>query len=197
MPRSLDFALPEAVGEPVVVTGGQAPAHAPVQLDVPPVSLVNRYTARPELLVRNVPADVEAVEMAVAPDAAALLLEALLVAAAPAAELAGALAVLLLPLEHAATSSATAATPPTPAAILADAGTRFPIETRISLVSHLAAGPAVPGPLRVGCRYRYERGVILDWNGAGLSGAPAVRAGPGLESWSTVEPGPGGGSARA
>jgi hypothetical protein len=42
VPRSLGFALPAAVGVPVVVTGGQAPAHAPEHADMPPVSLVHR-----------------------------------------------------------------------------------------------------------------------------------------------------------
>lgn len=41
-PSSLDFAPPDAVAVPVVVTGGQAPAHAPVHADVPPVSFAHR-----------------------------------------------------------------------------------------------------------------------------------------------------------
>ena len=69
----------------------------------------------------------------------------------PAAELAGAL-VLLLPLEHAAASTAIPTAPPTPAASLAGAGIRFTMENRISLVSRLArAGRA--GPLRNHCRF--------------------------------------------
>jgi hypothetical protein len=45
VPRSLDFAQPDAVTVPVVVTGGHAPAHAPEQVDVPLLSLVHRYPA--------------------------------------------------------------------------------------------------------------------------------------------------------
>jgi hypothetical protein len=45
VPRSLDFAPPDAVTVLVVVTGGHAPAHAPEQADMPLLSLVHRYTA--------------------------------------------------------------------------------------------------------------------------------------------------------
>jgi hypothetical protein len=107
------------------------------------------------LVVRNVPADDEAVVMTVAPDPAALppaaLPPAALLGAAAAGELAGELAgaedaVLLLPLLHAATSTATPTAPVTPAASLAGADIRFITETRISLVSCLAR-PGSSGPL--------------------------------------------------
>jgi hypothetical protein len=137
VPRSLDFALPDAVAVPVVVTGGQAPAHAPVHADVPPVSLTHRYTARPEPSVRNVFPDDDAVLITVEPDP---LAAALLAADAPAGELLAAAPVLLLllPLEQAATSSAAPTAPPTPAASLAGPGIRFTMEILIVFLSRLA-----------------------------------------------------------
>jgi hypothetical protein len=143
VPRSLAFALPDADAVPVLVTGGQAPAHAPVHADVPPASLVHRYTARPEPLVKNEFPDDEAVVMTVAPDP---LAAALLGADAPAGEpLAAPGLLLLLPLEHAATSIAAPTAPPTPAASLAGAGIRFTMEFLIVFFSHLAL-PARPSP---------------------------------------------------
>lgn len=51
------MAPPDAVAVPVVVTGGHAPAHAPAQVDMSPVSFAHRhYTARPDPLVKMVPA---------------------------------------------------------------------------------------------------------------------------------------------
>jgi hypothetical protein len=111
---------------PVVVTGGQAPAHAPVHADMLPLSLVHRYTARPDPSVRTVPADDEAVLMTVAADALAPpLAGALLGADAPAGVLDAAGALLLPALEHAAASSATPTAPPTPVASLAGADMRL------------------------------------------------------------------------
>jgi hypothetical protein len=138
VPRSLDFALPDAVAVPVVVTGGQAPAHAPVHADVPPVSLTHRYTARPEPSVRNVFPDDDAVLITVAPDP--LPLAAALLGAAAAGELLAAAPVLLLllPLEQAATSSAAPTPPPTPAASRAGPGIRFTMEFLIVFLSRLA-----------------------------------------------------------
>jgi hypothetical protein len=142
VPRSLAFALPDAVAVLVVVTGGQAPAHAPVHADMPPLSLVHRYTARPDPSVRTVPADDEAVLMTVAPDAlapplaGALLAGALLGADAPAGVL-DAAGLLLAALEHAAASSATPTAPPTPVASLAGADIRF-MEFLIMSFSRLA-----------------------------------------------------------
>jgi hypothetical protein len=136
VPRSLDFALPAAVTVPVAITGGHAPAHAPVQLDVLPVSLTHRYTARPEPSVRNVSPDDDAVVMTVDPDAP---LAAALLAPAAAGELAaGAALLLLLPLEHAATSKATPTAPPTPVASLAGADIRFTMEYLIVSFFRLA-----------------------------------------------------------
>ena len=43
-PRCALAACPVATGAPDVVTGGHAAAHAPVQLDDPPLSPSNRYT---------------------------------------------------------------------------------------------------------------------------------------------------------
>lgn len=152
VPRSLAIALPDAVGVPVVVTGGHAPAHAPEQADASLVSLVHRYTARPEPVVRNVSPDAVAVVMTVAPPAAAALL-----GAAAAAELAGAAGteLLLLPLEHAAASSATPTAPPTPAT--------FTMENRIVLVSRLA-GPEPARPRYfVTVTLGYGKRRVLDW----------------------------------
>jgi hypothetical protein len=111
----------------VVVTGGQAPAHAPVHADMPLVSLTHRYTARPDPSVRNVLPPDEAVLMTVAADALAPpLAGALLGADAPAGVLLDAAGVLLLPaLEHAAANSATPTAPPTPVASLAGADMRL------------------------------------------------------------------------
>ena len=120
VPSSLAFAPPDAVTVLVVVTGGQAPAHAPVHADMSPLSLAHRYTARPELVTRNVPPDDVAVVMPV------VLAPLALPAGDAGAVLAGALLLLLLlPLEHAATSSAAPTAPPTPVASRAGADIRF------------------------------------------------------------------------
>jgi hypothetical protein len=139
VPTSLAFALPDAVTVPVAVTGGQAPAHAPVHADMSPVSLVHRYTARPEPSVRNVFPDAEAVLMTVEPVPLPLAgaAGALLAGALPEL-LAGAAAELLLPpLAHAATSSPTPTAPPIPVASLAGADMRFTMEFFILVISHL------------------------------------------------------------
>jgi hypothetical protein len=161
VPRSLDFALPDAVTVPVAVTGGHAPAHAPEHADVPPLSLTHRYTARPEPSVKNVSPDDVAVAMTVDPDP--LPLAALLEPAAAGELAAGAAELLLPPLAHAATSTATPTAPPTPAASLAGADIRFTLEYLTVFVSCLArlAAP-VPTPPN-GCRCRYGRGANLDW----------------------------------
>jgi hypothetical protein len=141
VPRSLAFALPDAVAVPVVVTGGQAPAHAPVHADMPPLSLTHRYTARPDPSVSTVPPDDEAVLMTVAPDALAPpLAGALLGADALAGALLDAAGVLLLlpALEHAAASRATPTAPPTPVASLAGADIRITLEFLIMSFSRLA-----------------------------------------------------------
>jgi hypothetical protein len=128
VPRSLALALPAAVTVPVAVTGGQAPAHAPEQADVFPVSLTHRYTARPEPSVSTLPADDVAVVMTVAPDPLPL-------AAPVAAGLAGAELLLLPPLEHAAARTATAAAPTAPEASLATGGIRIHVEFSIRSLS--------------------------------------------------------------
>jgi O-acetyl-ADP-ribose deacetylase (regulator of RNase III) len=101
--------------------------------------LAHRYTARPEPSVRNVAPDAVAVLMTVAP------LEPL--AAEPLAAPAGGADVLEVPLEHAA-STATAAIPPAaaarPIAGRDRAVFRFPLKSRITLVSRL------PCPSQVG-----------------------------------------------
>jgi hypothetical protein len=90
------------------------------------------YTARPEPSVSSVPADDEAVLITAAPPLAAL----------PGAELAGAAApVLLLPLEHAAASTATTTAPPTPTASLAGADVRFTMGNRIAFLLSSEARP--------------------------------------------------------
>ena len=114
-PRSPDLALPEAVTVPLAMTGGQAPAHAPEQADLPLVSATQRYTARPEPSVRMLPADDEAVVMTMEPDPLAP-------AAAPG------LLLVLPPLEHAAARTATTAAPPTPVASLPTGDIRFTME---------------------------------------------------------------------
>jgi hypothetical protein len=137
VPRSLAFALPDAVAVPVVVTGGQAPAHAPVHADMPPLSLTHRYTARPDPSVRTVPPDDDAVLMTVAPDALAPPLAGADALAGALLDAAGVL--LLLPaLEHAAASRATPTAPPTPVASLAGADIRFTLEFLIMSFSRLA-----------------------------------------------------------
>jgi hypothetical protein len=55
VPKSDMFTPPEAVGVALAITGGQALAHAPEQLDVPFLSATHRYSARPELPTRYVP----------------------------------------------------------------------------------------------------------------------------------------------
>jgi hypothetical protein len=48
-------ALPDAVGVPVVVSGGQNVAHVLEHVDMDDVSDANMYRAVPEPSVRNVP----------------------------------------------------------------------------------------------------------------------------------------------
>jgi hypothetical protein len=132
------LASPEAVTVPLAVTGGHAPAHAPLQLDMPPVSFTHRYTARPEPSVRKEPAEDEAVSMTVAPDALAALAED----DGPAGELLAAPVVLLVPLLHAATSSAAPSAPPALAASLMLPDTRLNMEFPILLVSGAARSSA-------------------------------------------------------
>jgi hypothetical protein len=95
-------------------------------------------------LVRNVFPDDEAVVMTVAPDPLAAALPG---ADAPAVEPLDAAGVLLLllPLEHAAASSATPTAPPTPAASLAGAGIRFTMEFLI-VTSPVERGLPAPVP---------------------------------------------------
>ena len=132
VPRSLALALPPAWTAPDAVTGGQAPAQAPEHVEASPVSLTQRYTARPEPSVRNVFPDDEAVVIVLPPDPAAAGPAAPLAGAAaalplPVPPLAGAL-LLLLPLLHAAATRAMAAAPPTPAASLAGIGIRLMVD---------------------------------------------------------------------
>src|SRR3984957_3129131 len=148
---SLALAPPDAVAVAVVVTGGQAPAQAPVQLDMSPVSFTHRYTALPDAVVRKVPADDLAVVMTVPPDAPAAAAGADDAAGDDAAgvdaagvdaagvDAAGAAAALLLPaLLHAATVAAAASAPPTPAIsfVRLDAGTNLDLR----IFFHLLCG---------------------------------------------------------
>jgi len=70
---------------------------------------------------------------------------------------------LLVPLEHAAASTATATAPPTPVASLAGVDIRFTMGNRIV---YLLSGGARPrqAPLHIHCRYGYggERELGLD-----------------------------------
>src|SRR5580698_1074542 len=150
---SLALALPDAVAAAVVVTGGHAPAQAPLQLDMSPVSLTHRYTARPEPLVRKVPAEDFAVVMTVPPEELAPLLgeDAPAGEAGAAAEegAAGAAApvLVLAALLHAATTTAATSPPPTPAASLARLDTGPNLDFRILLC--LLFGAGCPRRLRV------------------------------------------------
>lgn len=45
VPRSADIAAPEALGEPLVVSGRQVCAQAPEHFDLPLLSIANRYRA--------------------------------------------------------------------------------------------------------------------------------------------------------
>jgi hypothetical protein len=108
-------------------------------------------------LVRNVPAEDEAVSMTVPPAALALLLED----EAPVGVAAGAAALLLLAaLLHAATSSAAPTAPPTPAASLARPGIRLDMDLPIVLISCLAR-PSAPA-LICDCQYKYGRNAHVD-----------------------------------
>jgi hypothetical protein len=108
VPSALAWAAPPAATEPVVVTAGHAPEHAPEHIDASPVSFTHRYTARPDPLVRNVFPDAVAVVIVVLPDA----LPPVGVPVADGDPLAGgALLLELLPLLHAATRIAVAAAP--------------------------------------------------------------------------------------
>src|ERR1700749_4917192 len=98
---SLALTLPLALTAPVAVTGGQALAHAPEQADMFLPSFTQRYTARPDLSVRNAPLEPAVVLMTVPGVDAAALDEP-----AGGAELAA--DPLLLELLHAAASSAAA-----------------------------------------------------------------------------------------
>jgi hypothetical protein len=138
VPMSLATAPPDAVAVLVVVTGGHAPAQAPLQLDMSPVSLAHRYTARPELLARTVPPDDLAVVMTVPPEELAPALED----DPPAGEAAGAAALLLAPLLHAATTTAALSAPPTPAISLVRLDTGANVDFRIVLTSRPARSPA-------------------------------------------------------
>jgi hypothetical protein len=134
----------------VVVTGGQADAHAPEHADVLPVSFAQTYTARPEPSVRTMPAEDEAVLMTMAVPLAEAPLEAGALLAEPAAA-----PVLLLVLEHAAASTATPTAPPTPAASLAGTGIRFTLEFHIVFFSRLARLCRASFDPPHGRRYRY------------------------------------------
>src|SRR3984885_2574265 len=133
---SLALALPDAVAVAVVVTGGHAPAQAPLQLDMSPVSFTHRYTARPEPLVRKVPAEDFAVVMTVPPDELAPAGEA--AAGDPVGDAAGAAALLVPPLLHAATMTAAPSAPPTPATSLVRLDTGANVDFR--MVLHLPSG---------------------------------------------------------
>jgi hypothetical protein len=57
VPSSDDFAMPLAFGLPVVVSGGQAVAQAPLQMLLEPWSASQRYSARPLASTRKVPSE--------------------------------------------------------------------------------------------------------------------------------------------
>src|ERR1700733_9737899 len=161
---SLALALPDAVAVAVVVTGGHAPAQAPLQLDMSPVSLTHRYTARPEPLVRKVPAEDVAVSMTVPPDELAPLPAGEAAAGdAPVGDAAGAAAVLLAALLHAATVAAAATAPPTPTNSLVRLDAALNLDLPISVISHPARlpGPASRESLSVEVRAKRRKGLLL------------------------------------
>src|ERR1700722_8780687 len=144
---SLALAPPVAVAVAVVVTGGQAPAQAPLQFDMSPVSFTHRYTALPDPVVRKVPADDLAVVMTVPPDAPAAAAAGDDAAAlgddAPAGEAGGAAAlVLLAALLHAATSRAAPTPPPIPTAAFARPDIRLNLDLPMMVISRPARSPA-------------------------------------------------------
>jgi hypothetical protein len=166
---SLALALPAAVGVPVVVTGGHAPAQAPLQLDMSPVSFTHRYTALPEPLVKTVPAEDFAVVMTVPPpDVAAPALgeEAPAGEDAPAGEAgaAGAAAVLLPALLQAATVAAAATAPPTPATSLPRLDMALNLDLPITVISHPARspGPASRKSLSIEVRAARQERLFVD-----------------------------------
>src|SRR5713101_1995772 len=55
VPSSDWLTPPPACGVPLTVTGGHAAAHAPVHVDVPPLSASNRYIVRPWPSTRALP----------------------------------------------------------------------------------------------------------------------------------------------
>jgi hypothetical protein len=138
VPMSLALAAPDAVAVAVVVTGGHAPAQAPLQVDMSPVSLAHRYTARPDPLASTVPPEDVAVVMTVPPELAPALEDD------PAAGDAGAAAPvpLLAALLHAATTTAAPSAPPTPATSLARLDRRLTLNFSIVLISRPARSPA-------------------------------------------------------
>jgi hypothetical protein len=164
VPMSLALALPAAVAVPVVVTGGHAPAQAPLQLDMSPVSFTHRYTALPEPLVKTVPAEDVAVVMTVPPDAAAPLPAGDAAAGDPVAEAAGAAAVLLAALLQAATVVAAASAPPTPATSLVRLDMALNLDLPISVISHPAQSPAPASrkSLSIEVRAARQEGLFVD-----------------------------------
>lgn len=103
VPRSADIAPPDALGFPVVVSGGQPCAHAPEQLDLFLLSAIHRYSVLPFGPTRNVPSELcDVFTMTAVADA---FVEAGVELAACLEE-----CELELLLPHAATTSATAIT---------------------------------------------------------------------------------------
>src|SRR5919108_4109294 len=106
VPSSAWSTPPPACGLPVTMTGGQAAAHAPLQVEVPLLSASNRYMVRPWASTRNLPGmpdtDASLIIAAALPDDA-LAAAAGLLAWAVADDEAGAAVLLELePLEQAA-----------------------------------------------------------------------------------------------
>jgi hypothetical protein len=163
------LAPPAAVAVPVVVTGGHAPAQAPLQLDMSPVSFAHMYTALPDPLVSTVPADDFAVVMTVpaaddapapvpADDAPAVGDDAPAGEAGAAAELP-----VLAALLHAATTTAAPSAPPTPATSLARLDTRLNLDLPMTLISRPARSPAPASreSLSVEVRTEHRKGLLL------------------------------------
>lgn len=149
--RSLAFTPPDPVTEDAV-TGGHAPAHAPVHADCPMASFTHKYTARPEPVVRNVAPPELAVVITIGPEL--LPPDALPLAADPAA--AGELLLLLPPpLLHAARSAAAI-----PAPAIAPSLTGVIFELRIRHRLQHAEGCSA---FSLACRSNYAGNDARDW----------------------------------
>src|SRR5947209_9514714 len=162
---------PPACAVPLTVTGGQAAAQAPEQVDMPLVSASHRYSARPfpstsalpSIPVMDFRLTVTAAALADAEAAAAGLL-ACAAADAGADDAGGPAAVLPEPLEQAVAVSATAA---------AQAAAAIQFLIMVLPVVGVSREPAVPGgPGCLSVPYRCLRARTGSGSGVARCGAP-------------------------